>query len=167
MNAYAQPSVLPDPVRWHLLYHDMYGLCSASIMCVSGGNMPRTTMGWRGPASVSCPSASLLRVPSFRLASEQLTIHEEVSHGHCLPCVSHALHNRRAPVVDAQLLTNMKMKQFVGHAPKPAHLHRNQVPYDLRRESRASVPESPMMRGTCVQCANVVSMLVSPSGLSG
>lgn len=54
---------------------------------------------------------------------------------------------RRAPVVDAEVLANMKMKQFVGHAPKPAHLRRNQVPYDLCRESRASVPESPMMRG--------------------
>ena len=105
-------------------------------------------MGWGGPSSGSCPSARLLWLPPLGLASEQLTIHEEVSHGHCLPCVTLAPHSRRTPVVDAQLLTNMKMKQFVWHAPKPAHLHRNQVPYDLRRESRASVPESPMMRGT-------------------
>lgn len=53
------------------------------------------------------------------------------------------------------MLANMKMKQFVGHAPKPAHLRRNQVPYDLCRESRASVPESPMMRGQCVIGASV------------
>lgn len=54
---------------------------------------------------------------------------------------------RRAPSIDPQLLANRKMHQFVGHAPKPAHLRRNQVPYDLQRESRATVPESPMMRG--------------------
>lgn len=54
-------------------------------------------------------------------------------------------------MVDAEVLANMKMKQFVGHAPKPSHLRRNQVPYDLCRESRASIPESPMMRGEVLQ----------------
>ena len=50
-------------------------------------------------------------------------------------------------MIDPEVLANMRMIQFVGHAPKPAHILRNQVPYDLEREMRASVPESPMMRG--------------------
>jgi PAB-dependent poly(A)-specific ribonuclease subunit 2 len=64
---------------------------------------------------------------------------------------------RRAPTIDSQLLANRKMHQFVGHARKPAHLRRNQVPYDLQRESRATVPESPMMRET-----NPLSLIPKP-----
>ena len=44
----------------------------------------------------------------------------------------------------------MRMSDFVGHAPKPSHVRRNQVPYDLERDWSDSVPESPMMRGTCM-----------------
>ena len=54
---------------------------------------------------------------------------------------------RIAPTIDPEVLSNMRMSQFVGHAPKPAHLRRNQVPYDLERDWSDSVPESPMMRG--------------------
>ena len=56
-------------------------------------------------------------------------------------------HCRIAPTIDPEVLSNMRMSQFVGHAPKPVHLRRNQVPYDLERDWNDSVPESPMMRG--------------------
>lgn len=54
---------------------------------------------------------------------------------------------RRAPVIDPEILSNMKMSHFVGHAPKPPHIRRNQVPYDLEKDFGWEVPESPMMRG--------------------
>jgi len=49
--------------------------------------------------------------------------------------------------MDTEVLENMRMSQFVGHAPKPAHVRYNQVPYDLDRDMREHVPESPMKRG--------------------
>lgn len=54
---------------------------------------------------------------------------------------------RQAPPIDPEVLKNMKMQQFIGHAPKPSHILRNQVPYDLEKDRSESVPESPMMRG--------------------
>ncbi|XP_064403711.1 PAN2-PAN3 deadenylation complex catalytic subunit PAN2-like isoform X2 [Halichondria panicea] len=53
---------------------------------------------------------------------------------------------RQAPPIDPEVLKNMKMQQFIGHAPKPSHILRNQVPYDLEKDRSESVPESPMMR---------------------
>ena len=50
----------------------------------------------------------------------------------------------------------MKMKQFVGHAPKPPNLLCNQTPYDLHQESRAAVPESPMMRGIYIYTCYII-----------
>ena len=50
-------------------------------------------------------------------------------------------------MIDPEILSNVKMKQFVGHAPKPPHILSNQVPYDLERDEGEGVPESPMMRG--------------------
>lgn len=43
------------------------------------------------------------------------------------------------------------MSQFVGHAPKPPYILRNQLPYDLDKDSGKEVPESPMMRGEGVR----------------
>ena len=60
---------------------------------------------------------------------------------------THTHTHRITPSIDPEVLGNMRMSQFVGHAPKPAHLLRNQVPYDLERDWSDSVPESPMMRG--------------------
>ena len=54
---------------------------------------------------------------------------------------------RMTPIIDTEVLENMRMSQFVGHAPKPAHIRYNQVPYDLDRDMREHVPESPMKRG--------------------
>ena len=54
---------------------------------------------------------------------------------------------RMTPVIDPEVLENMRMSQFVGHAPKPSHIRYNQVPYDLDRDTRDHVPESPMKRG--------------------
>ena len=54
---------------------------------------------------------------------------------------------RVAPPIDPEVLDNMRMQHFVGHAPKPPHILSNQVPYDLEKDRWDSVPESPMMRG--------------------
>lgn len=54
---------------------------------------------------------------------------------------------RAAPVIDSEVLDNMRSSDFVSYAPKPPHIRRNQVPYDLERDMRDHVPESPMMRG--------------------
>ena len=54
---------------------------------------------------------------------------------------------RQTPPIDPEVLKNMRMKQFIGHAPKPPHILRNQVPYDLEKDRWEGVPESPMMRG--------------------
>ena len=74
---------------------------------------------------------------------------------------------RPAPVIDPEILDNMKMKQFIGHAPKPGHMIRNQVPYDLSREY-CDVPESPMMRGgyTCI-AAPLLTRPPPPYGSGG
>ena len=64
-----------------------------------------------------------------------------------LPSLTDPAPLRRPPVIDPEILTNMKMSQFVGHAPKPPYILRNQVPYDLDKDSGKEVPESPMMRG--------------------
>lgn len=53
------------------------------------------------------------------------------------------------PAIGAEILDNMRKSHFVGYAGKPAHIRRNQVPYDLDRDMRDHVPESPMMRGQC------------------
>ena len=79
------------------------------------------------------PSFSLSLLDSFMIYLHYLTYH-------ILLC-------RIAPTIDPEVLSNMRMSQFVGHAPKPTHLRRNQVPYDLERDWSDSVPESPMMRG--------------------
>lgn len=79
------------------------------------------------------PSFSLSLLDSFMIYLHYLTYHT-------LLC-------RIAPTIDPEVLSNMRMSQFVGHAPKPTHLRRNQVPYDLERDWSDSVPESPMMRG--------------------
>ena len=55
-------------------------------------------------------------------------------------------------MIDPEILSNVKMKQFVGHAPKPLHILSNQVPYDLERDEGEGVPESPMMRGEGTPC---------------
>ncbi len=54
------------------------------------------------------------------------------------------------------------MNQFVGHAPRPPHLCRNQVPYDLELDSGNQVPESPMMRGEC-STASLVAIIAPTS----
>ena len=54
---------------------------------------------------------------------------------------------RMTPMIDPEVLENMCMSQFVGHAPKPSHIRYNQLPYDLDRDTRDHVPESPMKRG--------------------
>jgi PAB-dependent poly(A)-specific ribonuclease subunit 2 len=109
MNAYAQPSVLPDQVE------------ACPQLSWDGSGQPL--------AAIPLPACS------GRLLSDW-------------PPQNSRFMRRRAPIIDPKLLASRKMNQFVGHAPKPPHLRRNQVPYDLRRESKATVPESPMMRET-------------------
>ena len=58
---------------------------------------------------------------------------------------------RQPEPISSDILDNMKMVQFVGYAPKPVGLHRNQCPYQLSKyqsSSKKTEPESPMMRGT-------------------
>lgn len=63
-------------------------------------------------------------------------------------------------MIDPEVLSNMKMSQFVGHAPKPPHILRNQVPYDLERDEREGVPESPMMRGKNIATPTVKHLVM-------
>ena len=63
-------------------------------------------------------------------------------------------------MIDPEVLSNMKMSQFVGHAPKPVHILRNQVPYDLERDWNEGVPESPMMRGKNVATSAVKRLVM-------
>ncbi len=56
-------------------------------------------------------------------------------------------------MIDPEVLENMRTSQFVGHAPKPSHIRYNQVPYDLDKDMREHVPESPMKRGVSMEGA--------------
>ena len=59
--------------------------------------------------------------------------------------------HRQPEPISSDILDNMKMVQFVGYAPKPVGLHRNQCPYQLSKyqsNTKKTEPESPMMRGT-------------------
>lgn len=200
MNAYAQPSVFPDPVHLHVhvaihvrcvygdllvqveacpvLHWDGQGQPLAAVpLPVSSGSLLSDWPLHNSRFTRRCYSLSftcklaIVYIPLSLCATEKKelpcfykhmcrfwsmwTLRDSGSFYHTM----HLLH-RCAPVIDAEVLANMKMKQFVGHAPKPAHLCRNQVPYDLRRESRASVPESPMMRGIIIQTTHLRSFML-------
>ena len=65
--------------------------------------------------------------------------------------------HRQPEPIPSDILDNMKMVQFVGYAPKPAGLHRNQCPYQLSKyhnSNKKTEPESPMMRGMICICAH-------------
>ena len=69
----------------------------------------------------------------------------------CISCnnIQSPAHRQPEPI-SSDILDNMKMVQFVGYAPKPAGMHRNQCPYQLSKyqsSNKKTEPESPMMRG--------------------
>lgn len=79
--------------------------------------------------------------------------------------------NRKAMSIDSDIIRSMKVVQKVGYAPNPGIRRRNQCPYKLpgpgnSRESKNSVPDSPIGRGRLYERCSCLHASAPPSSVS-